>query len=151
MEMVSNSLQQRLYELVSLDVAKNNGGQPNEKVLYHGTSGDAVNGLPESGFDSTRWDPDGAFGKGAYFAITPAKSHDYTVKVGDCTIFLCKVALGRVEPALQRDAKMFTSPGYHSRHYDPTNRANQITFNNHEHIVYRMNQALPWIRITYHV
>ena len=124
-------------------------GDENENdMLFHGTRGPGVDGIPSNGFDNRYWAKpgDGYFGHGAYFADDPRKSNDYTGPSGtECVIFLCKVLLGKVEKlsTTKRDA-VSPSQGFHS-----INGTNGSANAFQEYIVYRYGQAKPYWKITY--
>lgn len=51
----------------------------NNKVLFHGCkSKEGAKGIKEFGFDTRYFNDSGLYGKGAYFADDPKKSHNYT-------------------------------------------------------------------------
>jgi hypothetical protein len=95
------------------------GGKPgseNEMLLFHGTSGPGVEGIPNNGFDNRYWSKPGAgfFGCGAYFADDPRKSNDYSDKGAKSVIFVCKVLLGNKEIRAPDRHLVSPSSGYHS-------------------------------------
>ena len=60
-------------------VAKNNGGNPNEKFLFHGTGETQPNKVynGQSGFDFRYANEANYYGAGAYFSAVPKYSHGY--------------------------------------------------------------------------
>lgn len=120
------------------------GRKPHEMLLYHGTRGDAVDGIPRFGFDNRFWNELGAFGPGAYFADDPQKSHAYTGSGHVRTIFVCYVLLGAQHVASQPERFTSAPLGTHHVFY---NGAAWRGLN--EFIIYKESQAKPWLRITY--
>ncbi|CAF2158143.1 unnamed protein product [Rotaria magnacalcarata] len=147
MDEIKNPFLEDTYEGMKKIIARQCKGNPNEQKRYHGTKGDAINGILENGFDDRFFSSAGAWGKrhGAYFADDPRKSHNYTaVDPINKTrvIFYNKVILGKESIMNQADRTLTAAPqDFHSV------RGTQFQYP--EYIVYRFAQALPYIKITY--
>ncbi|CAF4081434.1 unnamed protein product [Adineta steineri] len=147
-EEVKNPLLESTYEAIKKMIAKEcSGSNPNERKLFHGTKTDGMRGIVENGFDDRFFNPDGAWGAGAYFADHPLKSHKYTDVEGPNTthvMFYNKVTLGKESIQGQINNKLVAAPkDFHS--------VRGTCFPYTEYIVYRFGQALPHLRITYKV
>ena len=69
-EQVKNPHLEEMYEGMKKLIAKQCvGHKPNERELFHGTSGDGINGIAEDGFDDRFFNPSGAWGKFNLFLI----------------------------------------------------------------------------------
>merc|ERR1719491_1314859 len=79
-------------------VAAENGGDANERILWHGTKTKSI--ILQEGFDPRVCSLGGMFGGGVYFADEPLKSVRYCANQNEGELMLCRVALGR--PVLQR-------------------------------------------------
>ncbi|CAF3065283.1 unnamed protein product [Rotaria sp. Silwood2] len=139
-EQIKNPLLEDQYEALKKIIAKQcSGFDPNERELFHGTSGEGIDGIRDNGFD------DRYFSHGAYFADDPAKSHQYTATdLNDDTrvIYYTKVVLGNVSHQSVPSTELVSAPlPYHS----VVGTLNGFT----EYIVYRYGQALPYLKITY--
>ena len=172
-EQIKNPHLEQIYESMKQQIAdecKNNN--PNECELYHGTRDDGIDGILEDGYDNRSWSRNGAWGKsysylsinsfylqsssfsllfsyiighGAYFADSPIKSHEYTVKSSEDqtrTIYYNKVLLGRQFHMNQIDQDLASPPKDYDSIYG-------TVFSFDEYVVYRYGQALPYIKITY--
>ncbi|CAF3381973.1 unnamed protein product [Rotaria socialis] len=148
-EQVQNPNMQRLYEAQKTQIEQNHPRRgANEMLLYHGTKSDQVNSILENGFDDRYFKNDGLFGRGAYFADDPSKSHEFTDKEEVLkVVLLTKVLMG----------KMFEVDGNLEPSTIPMNSA-QIGYDSTkgkakttqpEYVVYRSAQALPYYKITY--
>ena len=95
-----------------------------------------------SGFDS-RFYAGGVYGRGAYFADDPEKSHAYTGTGPTRYMFICNVALGKQEE-LKNSANNKTGPtrGFHSIYGNSANSPK-------EYIIDRWGQAKPLYLIVY--
>jgi hypothetical protein len=63
-EQIKNPHLEEMYEGMRKVIARQcTGNKPNERKLFHGTSGDAINGIIDDGFDDRFFNPDGAWGK----------------------------------------------------------------------------------------
>ncbi|CAF3996940.1 unnamed protein product [Rotaria sordida] len=119
---------------------------PNECFLYHGTGIDNAKSIMEKGYDNRYFSTFGLYGRGAYFADNPAKSHDYT-KLSNYSgtsriIFYNKVVLGIPEILNTTDTTRMAAK---VDHHSVQGTANPMT----EYIVYTNAQALPFLKITY--
>ncbi|CAF1380256.1 unnamed protein product [Adineta ricciae] len=121
------------------------GNDPRERELFHGTGGDAIQGIIDRGFDDRYFSPSGAWGRGVYFADDPRKSNSYAPPdplTRHRVIFYNKVLLGVQCKLSQPDNSLSAAPkGHHSVH--------GTGFQYDEYIVYRYGQALPYLKITY--
>lgn len=114
----------------------------NNKLLFHGTkTQDAANSIKYAGFDSRYFAKGGYYGRGAYFAEDPCKSHDYT-GAPNRKMFIANVALGKQEHLTKADNNK-TGPniGFHSI----LGTAGSAK----EYIIDRMGQAKLLYLITY--
>ncbi|CAF4126080.1 unnamed protein product, partial [Rotaria sp. Silwood2] len=145
-EEIKNPYLEEIYEGMKKVISTQcQGFNPHERELFHGTSGDGIKGITEYGFDDRFYNPDGAWGHGAYFADDPRKSHQYTNPVAaDETrvIFYNKVLLGNESICSAADNSLVSAPkGYHS--------IQGTAFTYKEYIVYRYGQARPYLKVTY--
>ncbi|KHJ42648.1 Poly(ADP-ribose) polymerase catalytic domain protein [Trichuris suis] len=110
------------------DVAEENSGQHNEKLLFHGSP--FVHAIVQKGFDERHAYIGGMFGAGIYFAEHSSKSNQYVHGIGGGTgclahkdkscyvclryLLLCRVTLGKsfVHSASMKLAH--APPGHHS-------------------------------------
>ncbi|UJR32828.1 hypothetical protein I4U23_020290 [Adineta vaga] len=151
-EQIRNPLIEDAYLSMKKIIAKQCAGQnPNERELFHGTSGEAIDGILNDGYDDRYWGTKfgkGKFGHGAYFADNPSVSHKYTeADPSNQTriMYYNRVTLGKESVIQENNPELVSAPkGYHSIH---------ATFAGHPHsdeyIVYRYGQAMPYLRITY--
>ena len=164
-EQIKNPDIESLYENMKKTISKEcPGNDPNERELFHGTSGDAIDGIFNRGYDDRYFNPTGAWGKwqnklnlkktsflftgrGAYFADDPRKSNGYAppdAKTNRRVIFYNKVLLGIESVQTATNNQLGAAPlNHHSVH--------GTGFQYHEYIVYRYGQALPYLKITYTV
>ncbi|CAF3353058.1 unnamed protein product [Rotaria sp. Silwood1] len=147
-EEIKNPYLEEIYEGMKKVIARQCPGfNPNERELFHGTSGDGINGITEDGFDDRFFNPNGAWGHGAYFADDTRKSHNYTnpdATDGSRVIFYNKVLLGNESIYSTADSSLVSAPiGYHS--------VQGTKFTYKEYIVYRYGQARPYLKIIYTV
>jgi hypothetical protein len=62
-ERIKNPDIESLYENLKRTIAKEcPGNDPNERELFHGTHGDAIEGIINKGYDDRYFSPDGAWG-----------------------------------------------------------------------------------------
>lgn len=62
-EQIKNPYLEDSYQAMKKIIAKQCPAfNPNERLLYHGTSGPGINGITEDGFDDRFFNPDGAWG-----------------------------------------------------------------------------------------
>jgi len=62
-EQVKNPYLEESYEAMKKIIAKQCPGcNPNERTLFHGTSGSGINGITEDGFDDRFYNASGAWG-----------------------------------------------------------------------------------------
>ncbi|CAF2546861.1 unnamed protein product [Rotaria sp. Silwood2] len=147
-EEIKNPYLEEIYDGMKKVIAKQCVGfNPNENELFHGTSGDGINGITEDGFDDRFFNINGAWGHGAYFADDARKSHNYTnpaAEDGSRVIFYNKVLLGNESIYSTVDNSLISAPiGHHSV------RGTGFTYK--EYIVYRYGQARPYLKIIYSV
>ncbi|CAF1126013.1 unnamed protein product [Rotaria sordida] len=132
-------------QVISIEQIKNPNIEALERELFHGTSGEAIQGIIDRGFDDRYFSPSGAWRRGAYFADDPRKSNlfarpDPTTQRR--VIFYNKVLLGVESVQTQPNNSISVAPlNHHSVH--------GTGFQYHEYIVYRYGQALPYLKITY--
>ena len=152
-EVISNKNLDDLYEALKAQIARENGGNPNEMKLFHGTKEqDAIVGIPECSFDN-RFFSTGIFGKGAYFADDVTKCHHYNRRknTNERVVFYSKVIMGKINdvglaPSTSTHSKTTAPPpGYHSI----TGKYKQSYGAFNEYIVYRYGQAIPLARVYY--
>ncbi|CAF0941208.1 unnamed protein product [Didymodactylos carnosus] len=139
-----------LYQYMKRTISKEcPGNDPNERELFHGTGGDAIDGIINRGFDDRYYSQSGAWGRGAYFADDPRKSNGYAPPdptTRHRVIFYNKVLLGKESVQSTRDDKLGSAPlDHHSVH----GIGGWTGFQYHEYIIYRYGQALPYLKITY--
>ncbi|CAF1562672.1 unnamed protein product [Rotaria sordida] len=149
-EQIKNPDIESLYENMKRTISKEcPGNDPNERELYHGTSGEAIEGIINRGYDDRYFAKIGAWGSGAYFADDPRKSNGYTnpdPQTNRRVIFYNKVLLGIESVQTKTNKELIAAPiGHHSVHGAGGWRG----FQYHEYIVYRYGQALPYLKITY--
>ncbi|CAF2245743.1 unnamed protein product [Rotaria magnacalcarata] len=130
-----------------------NDGKVNERDLFHGTKGPAIDGIKDYGYDdrysgmTTRHGGD--WGHGSYFADNPgAHVHAHTAaneKDQTRVMYYNKVVLGKIHKMQEVQPNLKSAPvNYHSVHGIHPGRPNDD-----EYIVYRYGQALPYLKITY--
>ncbi|CAF2066194.1 unnamed protein product, partial [Rotaria magnacalcarata] len=151
-EQIKNPLLEEAYLAMKEIIAKQCKGKiPNERELFHGTKGEAIDGVLNDGFDDRYWGGNFSkckWGHGAYFADNPSVSHRYTeANTNDQTriMYYNKVVLGNESILQEQNSELMSAPkGYHSTHGQFPGQPNDD-----EYIVYRYGQALPYLRITY--
>uniref|UniRef100_A0A5S6QKX3 Poly [ADP-ribose] polymerase n=1 Tax=Trichuris muris TaxID=70415 RepID=A0A5S6QKX3_TRIMR len=143
------------------DVAEENSGQHNEKLLFHGSP--FVHAIVQKGFDERHAYIGGMFGAGIYFAEHSSKSNQYVHGIGGGTgclahkdkscyvclryLLLCRVTLGKtfVHSAAMKLAH--APPGHHSILGRPSTAGLAYP----EYVIYRGEQAYPEYLITYQI
>ncbi|CAF4416820.1 unnamed protein product [Rotaria sp. Silwood2] len=147
---IKNPSLEEAYLAIKQLIAKDcQGGNSNERPLFHGTSGTSIDGILNNGFDDRYWRA-GKWGKchGAYFAENPLVSHGFAHQdSSDQTrvMFYNKVTLGKQQILRDTNMTLQAAPiGFHSVHGIPSGSSNEDEF-----IVYRYAQALPYLKITY--
>ncbi|CDW57235.1 tankyrase 1 [Trichuris trichiura] len=133
------------------DVAEENSGQHNEKLLFHGSP--FVHAIVQKGFDERHAYIGGMFGAGIYFAEHSSKSNQYVHGIGGGTgclahkdkscyvclryLLLCRVTLGKsfVHSASMKLAH--APPGHHSILGRPSSAGLAYP----EYVIYRGEQA----------
>ncbi|CAH1784886.1 unnamed protein product [Owenia fusiformis] len=143
------------------EVAEENHGHENEKLLFHGSP--FINAIVHKGFDERHAYIGGMFGAGIYFAENSSKSNQYVYGIGGGTgcpvhkdrscytchrqLVLCRVALGKSFLQFSAMKMAHAPPGHHSVIGRPS--VGGLTFA--EYVVYRGEQALPEHLITYQI
>jgi len=89
-EEVQNPILQKSYDELKLKIG-------NEKLLFHGTSEEAINSIAAGGFNP-EYNKTSAYGKGTYFAEKASYSFNYMKQGRDgvAYMFLCSVLVGRM-------------------------------------------------------
>ncbi|VDK73322.1 unnamed protein product [Litomosoides sigmodontis] len=142
------------------DIAEENCGEHNEKLLYHGSP--FIHSIVQKGFDERYSYMGGMFGAGIYFAEHSSKSNQYVFGVAgsgcglhhdrSCYIcvrhlLLCRVALGRCFLQSSCNKMAHSPPGHHSVIGQP--RAGGLSYP--EYVIYRGEQAYPEYVIVYRI
>jgi hypothetical protein len=146
-EEIRNPFLEETYEGMKKLIKKQcTGANPNEQELFHGTKGEGINGIKEDGFDDRYFNTGGLYGRGAYFADDPQKSHGYTdpdlTNNNTRVMYYNKVLLGKPSILTATDSSLVSAPkGFHS----VIGKHNPLT----EYIIYRYGQALPYLKIIY--
>lgn len=140
------------------DIAEENDGEPNEKMLYHGSP--FIHSIVEKGFDERYSYMGGMFGAGIYFAEHSSKSNQYVYGIGgsgcpkhkdrscyECVrnLLLCRVALGKCFAHTTSSKMAHSPPGHHSVMGRPCIGG----LNYPEYVIYRGEQAYPEYVIVY--
>jgi len=87
------------YYLKKKDIAVRNGGDANERILYHGSRANACDVILRDGFDIRVAAMTGAIGAGIYFATHSSTSTGYcTAAHGYMQMMVCRVTLGDCTP-----------------------------------------------------
>ncbi len=118
----------------------------NCKILFHGSGELGIDGIKAFGFDARYFKPNGYYGRGAYFADVPSKSHQYAGpdSNGLRRMFIVKVALGKQEElTVANNNKLGPGIGYHS--------ILGLAGAHREYIIERWGQAKPLYLITYKI
>ncbi|RZF41139.1 hypothetical protein LSTR_LSTR010791 [Laodelphax striatellus] len=111
-----------------MEVAEENGNQPNERMLFHGSS--FINAIVQKGFDERHAYIGGMFGAGIYFAEHSSKSNQYVYGICGGTgcaihkdrscyvchrhLLLCRVTLGKSFLQFNAMKMAHAPPGHHS-------------------------------------
>ncbi|XP_065828038.1 poly [ADP-ribose] polymerase tankyrase-1-like [Oscarella lobularis] len=143
------------------EIAEQNSGNFNERVLFHGSP--FVNAIVQKGFDERHAYIGGMFGAGLYFAENSSKSNQYVYGIGGGTgcpehrdkscyvchrqLILCRVALGKVFLQFSAMKMAHAPPGHHSVVGRPSVGGLAFT----EYVVYRGEQAYPAYLIEYQI
>ncbi|KRX95030.1 Tankyrase-1, partial [Trichinella pseudospiralis] len=143
------------------DIAEENNGQHNEKLLFHGSP--FVNAIVQKGFDERHAYIGGMFGAGIYFAEHSSKSNQYVYGIGGGTgclphkdkscyvchrqLLLCRVILGKSFGHTTAMKLAHAPPGHHSIIGKPSGYG--LTYP--EYVIYRGEQAYPEYLITYQI
>ena len=114
------------------------------KPLFHGSSSTNPHLISDSplGFQIS-FSGVGLWGKGIYFAVNAAYSHDYAYRVSEdeYCMFMAKVFVGNSKKLARNDSISSPPPGYHS--------VNGVTRNTKVYILYEDCLAYPSYLITY--
>jgi len=143
------------------EVADENGGQSNERLLFHGSP--FVHAIVQKGFDERHAYIGGMFGAGIYFAENSSKSNQYVYGIGGGTgcpshkdrscyschrqLLLCRVTIGKSFLQFSAMRMAHAPPGHHSIVGRPSTGG--LTYP--EYVVYRGEQAYPEYLITYQI
>ncbi|VDK65945.1 unnamed protein product [Onchocerca ochengi] len=142
------------------DIAEENCGEHNEKLLYHGSP--FIHSIVQKGFDERYSYMGGMFGAGIYFAEHSSKSNQYVFGMAgngcslhhnrSCYIcvrhlLLCRVTLGRCFVQNSCNKMAHSPPGHHSVMGQP--RAGGLNYP--EYVIYRGEQAYPEYVIVYRI
>ncbi|CAF3206259.1 unnamed protein product [Rotaria socialis] len=145
-DQIKNPFLEDAYKTIKKIISKQcSASNPNERLLFHGTSLLGIIGITEDGFDDRFFNAGGAWGYGSYFADNPRKSHGFTaLDVTDQTrvMFYSKVLLGKESIQNTTNNALVSAPQGH-----PSVRG--TAFQYAEYIVYRYGQALPYLKIVY--
>jgi hypothetical protein len=143
---IENRIATLIFDAEHERVKEENGGDANEKLLYHGTKGDAALSILHSGFDDRYWTggQGAAFGRAAYFAPIPAMSHDFTDGPRRY-IFVCRVLLGKQALIQPGQPHYHVPPGVHSA----VGREPHWFSHQDQFMIYRYGQAIPLYMIQY--
>ncbi|CAG0880158.1 unnamed protein product [Darwinula stevensoni] len=141
------------------EVAEENNGHANERMLFHGSP--FINAIVQKGFDERHAYIGGMFGAGIYFAENSSKSNQYVYGIGGGTgcpshkdrscyvcqrqMLLCRVTLGKSFLQFSAMKMAHAPPGHHSVIGRPS--AGGLSFP--EYVVYRGEQAYPEYLMTY--
>jgi tankyrase len=161
---IQRIINKKLWERYSYrkqEVAEQNHGHNNERMLFHGSP--FINAIVQKGFDERHAYIGGMFGAGIYFAENSSKSNQYVYGIGGGTgcpdhrdrscyvchrqLLLCRVTLGK--PFLQFSAMKMAHapPGHHA----VIGRPSVGGLNFAEYVVYRGEQAYPEYLIEYKI
>lgn len=143
------------------EVAEENGGNGNERLLFHGSP--FINAIVHKGFDERHAYIGGMFGAGIYFAENSSKSNQYVYGIGGGTgcpahkdrscyichrqLLLCQVTLGKSFTQLSAMKMAHAPPGHHSVIGRPSNGG--LTFP--EYVIYRGEQGYPEFLINFQI
>lgn len=143
------------------EVAEENNGNGNERLLFHGSP--FINAIVHKGFDERHAYIGGMFGAGIYFAENSSKSNQYVYGIGGGTgcpahkdrscyichrqLLLCQVTLGKSFTQLSAMKMAHAPPGHHSVIGRPSNGG--LTFP--EYVIYRGEQGYPEYLINFQI
>ncbi|CAG0915375.1 unnamed protein product [Notodromas monacha] len=143
------------------EVADENNGHANERMLFHGSP--FINAIVHKGFDERHAYIGGMFGAGIYFAENSSKSNQYVYGIGGGTgcpthkdrscyvcqrqMLLCRVTLGKSFLQFSAMKMAHAPPGHHS----VIGRPSQGGLSFPEYVVYRGEQAYPEYLVTYQI
>jgi tankyrase len=149
------------YQHRRKEVAEENHGHENERLLFHGSP--FINAIVHRGFDERHAYIGGMFGAGIYFAENSSKSNQYVYGIGGGTgcpahkdrscyicqrqLMSCRVTLGKSFLQFSAMKMAHSPPGHHSVIGRPS--VGGLTFP--EYVVYRGEQAYPEYLITYQI
>uniref|UniRef100_A0A1I8I1A6 Poly [ADP-ribose] polymerase n=1 Tax=Macrostomum lignano TaxID=282301 RepID=A0A1I8I1A6_9PLAT len=155
---------QRLWERYSHrrhEIADENAGNQNERLLFHGSP--FVGAIVQRGFDERHAYIGGMFGAGIYFAENSSKSNQYVYGIGGGTgcpahrdkscyqcarqLLVCRVCLGKSFLQFSAMKVAHAPPGHHSIIGRPS--VGGLSFA--EYVIYRGEQAYPEYLVTYHI
>ena len=141
------------YQHRRKEVAEENHGHENERMLFHGSP--FINAIVHKGFDERHAYIGGMFGAGIYFAENSSKSNQYVYGIGGGTgcpvhkdrscyichrqLLMCRVTLGKSFLQFSAIKMAHAPPGHHSVIGRPS--VGGLTFA--EYVVYRGEQACP--------
>ncbi|KAK3589737.1 hypothetical protein CHS0354_021059 [Potamilus streckersoni] len=143
------------------EVAEENHGHDNERLLYHGSP--FIQAIVHKGFDERHAYIGGMFGAGIYFAENSSKSNQYVYGIGGGTgcqihkdrscyicqrqLLLCRVTLGKSFLQFSAIRMAHAPPGHHSVIGRPSTGGLCYP----EYVVYRGEQAYPEYLVTFHI
>ncbi|XP_078310376.1 poly [ADP-ribose] polymerase tankyrase-1-like [Crassostrea virginica] len=143
------------------EVAEENHGHDNERLLFHGSP--FINAIVHKGFDERHAYIGGMFGAGIYFAENSSKSNQYVYGIGGGTgcpahkdrscyichrqLILCRVTLGKSFLQFSAIKMAHAPPGHHSIIGRPSSGGLMFP----EYVVYRGEQAYPEYLITFQI
>eukprot|EP00163_Fabomonas_tropica_P016493 TRINITY_DN2957_c0_g1_i1.p1 TRINITY_DN2957_c0_g1~~TRINITY_DN2957_c0_g1_i1.p1 ORF type:complete len:3388 (+),score=527.40 TRINITY_DN2957_c0_g1_i1:1057-11220(+) len=135
-----------------------------ERLLFHGTSPEALNVIRMNGFDE-RVASSGMFGQGIYFGENSSKSDEYSSQTdgGLCYMFIARVTLGlpyvagqsmvgiRRPPCVENHTEhRCEHPRYHSVIAETTETLPSAVLTKHrEFVVYDKSSTYPELLVTY--
>eukprot|EP01048_Picozoa_sp_COSAG05_P014360 COSAG05_NODE_1620_length_4389_cov_56.700466_1_plen_1167_part_00 len=136
------------------------GNEPNEHLLFHGCSDEALACITQDGFLKQFWTSAAGewqrFGPGFYFALQSSKSHEYPLEMMSAlpagthsrSMLLCKVLKGNVYRTTENMDKLTGAApaGYHSV-YGVGTPGGPLSFD--ELVVYEEAAILPYAIVTY--
>ncbi|XP_052772153.1 poly [ADP-ribose] polymerase tankyrase-1-like isoform X2 [Mya arenaria] len=149
------------YQHRKKEVADENHGHDNERLLFHGSP--FLQTIVQKGFDERHAYIGGMFGAGIYFAENSSKSNQYVYGIGGGTgcplhkdrscyvchrqLILCRVTLGKSFLQFSSIRMAHAPPGHHSVIGRPSNGGLSYP----EYVVYRGEQAYPEYLVTFQI
>lgn len=143
------------------EVADENHGHDNERLLFHGSP--SLQNIVQKGFDERHAYIGGMFGAGIYFAENSSKSNQYVYGIGGgtgcpmhkdrscyiCTrqLLLCRVCLGKSFLQFSAIRMAHAPPGHHSVIGRPSSGGLSYP----EYVVYRGEQAYPEYLVSFQI